>query len=308
MAKISAAEIASRVQKLYNPKDKNRSIIGTGSSLKRSYSEEDCLPSPENHPWRELTGLPGIPWNKIVMTAGRPDSGKSTMAGEFMAEAQRRGVYVILMDSEDKFSAARFQEHFGGNPDDLLTVSTNEILKGAAGVFRYIDTIKAADPDAKIFFVWDSVGGSQSRAHAERQLDSEKHGQPGQDAKENSSVMKTLVAMINKYPNSIAAYLVNQVYAKIGFMQVGDAIPGGAKIEFHSSLIITLKRIKTLTKTKAGRKVKEGIITRATITKNHLSQTATSVHSMDVQVTAKGMQALGDMESNDECQEEEEPA
>lgn len=287
MAKINLSKIVSDMQKLYAKDKKAQAIICTGDSVKTSYGEGDVVPLPEGHPLRQLLGLPGIPYNKIIQVVGKADTGKSTFAGETMASAQKHGVQVILWDSEDKFDANRFQ-NFGGTPGNVLLSKTNEILKGGELVRRYITAVKEQDPKAKIFFVWDSVGGSQSRSHAEREMDSERHAQPGQDAKENGSVMKALVALINKYPDSIAVYLANQSYAKIGFMQKGDAASGGAKIEYHSSFIVFLKRVKTLTKTVKGVMTKYGIVSRATVTKNHLSQSETSIHQLDFEVTAKG--------------------
>lgn len=287
MAKIDVSKIVQDMQKLYAKDKRAQTLIGTGSDVKAAYSDADVIPLPESHPLRLLSGLPGLPFNKIAQVAGKPDSGKSTMASEAMVAAQKSGAQVILWDSEDKFDAARFTA-MGGKPDDILLIRTNEILKGGELTRRYITAVKEQAPDAKILFVWDSVGGSQSRSHAERELDNEKHAQPGQDAKENGSIMKVLVALINKYPDSIAVYLANQTYAKIGFMQKGDAAAGGTKIEYHSSLIVMLKRIKVLTKVVKGTTMKQGIITRATVTKNHLSQNSTSVYQLDFEITAKG--------------------
>jgi recombination protein RecA len=299
-AKINVAAIVADMQKLYAKDKKVQSIIQTGADVKLDYSREDCVCAPDGHPLAELSGLPGIPFNKIVQVAGPPDSGKSTIAGELMAQAQRDGVMVILWDSEQKFDAHRFKTGFGGAPEDVLLIRTNEIRYGGELVRKFVTAVKTQDPEAKILIVWDSVGGSQSRSHAEFALDSDKSAQPGQDAKENGMVMKVLVAMINKYPDSLAVYLANQVYAKIGFMQVGDAASGGKKIEFHSSLIIFLKRIKTLTKVEKGKKVKYGIVTRATVSKNHLSQSERSVHQLDFEITAKGAQITDAVEVDDE--------
>lgn len=303
MAKIDVRSIISDMQKLYQKDKKIQSIITTGDSVKIKYTDKDVVPLPQGNPLRELTGLPGIPYNKIIQIAGKPDCGKSTLAGELMASAQKAGIQVILFDSEDKFDAARFQGHFKGDPAQILMIKTNEILKGGELARRYITAVKEQDDSAKILFVWDSVGGSQSRSHAERELDSEKHAQPGQDAKENGSLMKMLVALINKYPDSIAVYLANQTYAKIGFMQHGDAASGGTKIEYHSSLIVMLKRIKVLTKTVKGVVTKYGIITRATVSKNHLSQGQTSVHQLDFQVTADGAKMIDSLENEEESDE-----
>jgi len=286
------------MQKLYAKDKKIQSIITTGDSVKTKYTAKDLVPLPTGHPLASLMGLSGIPYNKILQVAGKPDCGKSTFAAEAMASAQKGDVQVILWDSEDKFDASRLTM-MGGDPSQILLVKTNEILKGAELVRRYITAIKDQDEDQKILFVWDSVGGSQSRSHAERELDNEKHAQPGQDAKENGSVMKTVVALINKYPDTIAVYLANQTYAKIGFMQHGDAASGGTKIEYHSSLIVMLKRIKVLTKVVKGVTMKSGIISRATVTKNHLSQDETSIHQLDFQINAKGTQIVDSVEDEE---------
>jgi len=288
MSKIDVESIVQEIRALYAKDKKIQSIVCTGDVVKTTYTENDVIVLPKDHPLREMMALPGIPYNKIIQVAGKPDCGKSTLAGEVMAAAQRSGAYVILFDSEQKFDADRFEKGFKGNPSEILMIKTNEILKGGELVRKYITAIKNKDANAKILFVWDSVGGSQSRSHAERELDDEKHAQPGQDAKENGQVMKTLVALINKYPDSIAVYLANQTYAKIGFMQKGDAASGGTKIEYHSSLIVMLKRIKVLTKQVKGVTTKYGIVTRATVSKNHLSQGENSVHQLDFEITAGG--------------------
>lgn len=299
MSKIDVSKIIKDMHDLYAKDKKAKEIITTGASVKIDYKEEDVVPLPTLHPIRQLTGLIGIPFNKIIQFAGKPDSGKSTFASETMAAAQKAGIQVILWDSEDKFDAARFRDQFKGDPDSVLMIKTNEILKGGELTRRYITAIKSQAEDAKILFVWDSVGGSQSRSHAERELDNEKHAQPGQDAKENGSVMKTLVALINKYPDSIAVYLANQTYAKIGFMQHGDAAAGGSKIEYHSSFIVMLKRLKVLTKQVKGVLTKYGIVSRATVTKNHLSQSKTSVHQLDFEITAAGAKLIDAVEDED---------
>ena len=299
MAKINVNKIVEDMQKLYAKDKKVQTLITTGSTVKQKYTEKDVVPLPGGHPLKELMGLPGIPFNKIIQVAGKPDTGKSTFAAETMVAAQKAGIQVILWDSEDKFDASRLAA-MGGNPGEILLVKTNEILKGAELSRRYITAVKEQDEATKILFVWDSVGGSQSRSHAERELDNEKHAQPGQDAKENGSVMKTLVALINKYPDTIAVYLANQTYAKIGFMQHGDAAAGGTKIEYHSSLIVMLRRVKVLTKTVKGVMTKYGIITRATVTKNHLSQGSTSIHQLDFEIGANGAKITEGVQDEDE--------
>ncbi len=290
MAKINASTIAKKVQELYAPKDLNRSIITTGKSLKRPTLPEEFILAPKDHPWQELTGLLGLPYDSIIQIAGKYDSGKSTIAGEFMAEAQRQGVYVILGDSEKKFDKLRYDNQFKGDSDELMIVQSTMIRKLAGGMFKYIKAIKEADKNAKILLVHDSIGGSVSRSRLEQEIDSDAGVQPGTEAKENSDYMKHLVALIDRYPGSISCLLINQMTDKIGFGQKGQSRSGGHKISFHSSLIIEMKKIKTLTKTVNKVKMKTGIITTAKIDKNHLSQGENSVSEMNIMVNAKGWQ------------------
>lgn len=304
MGKVDLNKVIGDVRKMYAKDKKIQSITALGDELKTEIKPEDCILLPANHVLNAITGLPGIPYNKIVQVAGMPDTGKSTIAGEVMSAAQKAGVYIILFDTEQKFDAARFKNEFGGNPSDVLLILSNEIRQGGSLIQKYVNGIKTQDKDAKILVVWDSVGGAQSRAYAEMDMGDEKSYQPGADAKENAQVMKMIVGLINKYPDSIATYLVNQTYAKIGFMQSGDATSGGRKIEFHSSLIVMLRRIKTLTKQVKGQKVKDGINSRATVQKNHLTQGKTSIYQIDFQVTAKGTQLLDAMV--EECEDEDE--
>ena len=297
MAKLSAADIAKKVQNLYKPKDKSRDVIATGATLKRPTNEEDFVTINSDHPWRQLTGMQGLPFNYIVQVAGAPDSGKSTLAGEFMAQAQKQGVYVVLWDTEKKFDSVRFEKHFGGKADELNIVATTVIRKGAGAVFKYINTIMGMDSNARILVVHDSVGGSVSRARADRELDDEKNAQPGSEAVENSDYMRHVVATFDKYEGKIAFLLINQMTMKIGPMP-GKSRSGGEKISFHSSLIIEMTRIQDLTKIAKGIKVKTGIISRAKIAKNHLSQTENSVHEMRVKVDAKGWSNVEDTTEN----------
>lgn len=300
MAKFDVASIVAEVQKLYNKDPKSQSMITTGNTIKQVYTAADGIPLPEGNILRILSGLPCLPYNKIIQIAGDSDTGKSTLSGEVMASAQKSGHAVVLEDTEDKFDPNRFDKHFGGQAKDILLIKTNEILQGGEKVRKSVIAMKTKYPDLKILLVIDSIGAAQSRSHAERELDSEKHGQPGQDAKENSQLMKMIVGLFNKYPDSIAVILVNTVYAKIGFMQHGNAEAGGKKIKFHSSLVVQLKAIKTLTKTVKGQKVKYGMLSKATVTKNHLSQAEQSIHELGFEITAAGAKISGEVIEDEE--------
>lgn len=288
MAKVDISKIVAAARDLYGKDKVGAAMLDTGEVLRRPTKPEEFVLAPDGHPWQTLTGLLGLPYDSIIQIAGAYDSGKSTVAGEFMASAQRQGVYVILGDSEKKFDKIRYDKHFKGDSKNLLVVQSTMIRKLAGGMLKYIKVIKEADPKAKILLIHDSIGGSVSRSRAERDIDDEKSNQPGSEAVENSDYMKHVVATMDKYPGSIAVMLINQMTDKIGFGQKGQSRSGGHKISFHSSMIIEMKKIKTLTKVIKGVEVKTGIISQAKIDKNHLSQSDNSVNKMNIQVTADG--------------------
>lgn len=290
MTKINVSKIVAQAQSLYGKDKEGAAMLNTGQSLSRPTKPEDFVLAPEGHPWKTLTGLLGLPYDSIIQIAGAYDSGKSTIAGEFMASAQKNGVYVILGDSEKKFDKIRFETHFGGKAEDLLVVQSTMIRKLAGGMLKYIKTIKEMDPEAKILLVHDSIGGSVSRSRAEREIDDDKSNQPGSEAVENSDYMKHMIATMDKYPKSICLLMINQMTDKIGFGQKGQSRSGGHKISFHSSMIIEMKKIKTLTKVVKGVEVKTGIISQAKIDKNHLGTGENQVNKMNILVNAKGWQ------------------
>lgn len=284
---VDVAKVLAAAQSLYG-KDKDAAkIMATGNALYRPTKPEEFIVAPEGHVWRRLTGLMGIPFGYIIQVAGAPDSGKSTIAMEFMVWAQQQGVYVILLDVEKKFDSSRFIK-MGGDPAKLLIIQTTAIRKGAGAIQKFIHAIKATDPGAKILAVHDSVGGSISRARAEKAIDDEKDKQPGAEAVENSDYMKTMVAMLDKYPGSISLFLLNQMTDKIGFGQKGQSRSGGHKITFFCSIIIEMKQIKVVTKKIAKVEVKTGIISQAKVFKTHLGQDENSVYKLNVQVDSKG--------------------
>ena len=288
MSKINVLDIVAKARSLYGKDLKGAEMLATGASLRRPTKPEEFILAPKGHPWCALTGLMGLPYDSIIQIAGKYDSGKSTVAGEFMAAAQKQGVYVILGDSEKKFDKVRFDAHLGGDSKNLLIVQSTMIRKLAGGMLKYVKVIKEADPGAKILLVHDSIGGSVSRARAEHEIDDVKANQPGSEAVENSDYMKHIVATMDKYPGSIAMLLVNQMTDKIGFGQKGQSRSGGHKISFHSSMIIEMSKIKTLTKKSKGLELKVGIISSAKIDKNHLSQAESQVNRMNIMVTAAG--------------------
>jgi recombination protein RecA len=95
--------------------------------------------------------LAGIPVGKITEIAGLTSTGKSYMAAQIAANAQKQGKLVVYFDSESAIDPT-FLESAGCVLDDLMYVQ-------AASVEFVLETIEEllAATDEKILFVWDSL-------------------------------------------------------------------------------------------------------------------------------------------------------
>lgn len=291
--KIDINKLVSSVQSSFG-KDKGRaSQVTTGVSISKPTEDKDFI-CWKDSPWETLVGIKGLPFGKVVQVAGRPDSGKSSTASMFIKQAQDQNVLVILWDTEGKFSANRFNKYFGGNSDELIVVTSRMILEGGGDVERIVHSAKEQDPDSKILIVWDSVGGTLAKNENENSLDQTKQMAAG--AKENGSVMRAFIRLMEKYKNnktseeSIAVLLINQSYANIG--APGQKESGGQKVEYFSSIIVQLTRKSDLTKIVKGVKRKIGIVSKAKVKKNHLFDGEDSVAELDIVVTAGSIDLL----------------
>lgn len=296
-AKLTVASDAIDLDKIIN-KAKDR-FKKKDQGLALQLVRGDKIPKPSkpgefvywpDSPWHLLTGVPGLPFGRICQIAGRPDSGKSTHAMQFMKLAQEQGYFVVLWDSEGKFDANRFDNYFGTSKD-LLVVPSKIILDGADQVCAFTDSIHDAYPDRKMLVVWDSVGGTISKSSKDADLRDTK--QLAEAAKENGQVLRHFVMKMEKYRNQetleekMAVLLINQTYANIG--SVGQKQSGGQKVEFHSSLIVELVRAGNLLKTRDKVQRRCGIKVKATCKKNHLMSTDDTIYKMNLDITAGGI-------------------
>jgi RecA/RadA recombinase len=309
--KINVEELVALAQGRFAKKNAGLAArMKTGDKITLSTNPEDYICSPEIDAfWKPMTGLLGVPYGRIVQIAGKPDSGKSTAAMLVMKAAQQNDTLVILWDAEGKFDSARFKERMGGDPSQILVATSRNILEGIQQVAAYVKAVKEILPNQKILIVWDSVGASINSAEDEENEDISK--QPGVTAKEVTFSIKRLNQLIEKYRDedggySIAVLCINQLYAKIGFMAKGDAMKGGAELEYLSSLILGFTRKGMLTRTKGGNKVKWGIETRIKSLKNHLFGGDECLAELDLIVTASGIEPAKEAKKKNPDIEEDE--
>jgi len=98
----------------------------------------------------------GIPVGKISEIAGLEATGKSYMAAQVAANAQKTGIDVIYFDSESAIDPS-FLENAGCDLENLLYIQ-------AQSVEFVLETIEnlLANSDGKMLFIWDSMAMTPS--------------------------------------------------------------------------------------------------------------------------------------------------
>lgn len=107
----------------------------------------------------------GIPVGKISELAGESSSGKSYMAAQIAANAQKQGIDVVYFDSESAIDPS-FLEKAGCDVNRLIYVQ-------AESVEFVLETIEdlLANNESQMLFVWDSMALTPSKRDLEGDFD-----------------------------------------------------------------------------------------------------------------------------------------
>lgn len=105
--------------------------------------------------------LAGIPVGKISEIAGLESTGKSFLAAQCAANAQKMGIDVVYFDSESAIDPT-FLEKAGCNLDTLLYVQANSV----EFVLETIEDLLESN-ESKMLFIWDSLALTPSVADQE---------------------------------------------------------------------------------------------------------------------------------------------
>jgi len=95
--------------------------------------------------------LAGIPLGKTVEIAGLEATGKSYMAAQIAANAQKMGIDVIYFDSESAIDPS-FLERAGCELDDLLYIQATSV----EFVLETVEELLGSN-DNRMLFIWDSL-------------------------------------------------------------------------------------------------------------------------------------------------------
>jgi len=183
--------------------------------------------------------LAGVPVGRITEIAGMESSGKSYMAAQVAANAQKQGFSVVYFDSESAIDPS-FLENAGCDIDNLIYAQ-------AASVEMVLETIEQllTETDDKYLFVWDSLAFTPSNSDIEGDFNPQ-----SSMAVKPRILSKGLSKLTVPIANSNSVLLVlNQLKTNIT-MNVAEAMttpyftPGGKALAYSYSLRIWLTKRK----------------------------------------------------------------
>src|SRR3982074_3648447 len=201
-------------------------------------------------------GVGGVPRGRVIEIFGPESSGKTTLALQVSAGAQRLGGRAAFVDAEHALDAA-YAQKLGVDVDNLLVSQPDngeqaleivEVLIRSGGVdVVVVDSVAALVPTAEI-------EGERGDA------------QMGLQARLMSQALRKLTGVVSKSKTSLI--FINQLREKIGVMFGNpETTTGGRALKFYASVRIDIRRIATI---KDGDQVVGGR-TRGKIVKNKLA-------------------------------------
>ena len=201
-------------------------------------------------------GVGGMPRGRVVEMFGPEAGGKTTLALQVIANAQRRGGLAAFIDAEHALDA-KYAQRLGVDVDNLL-VAQPDYGEQALEITETLIRSSAVD-----VVVVDSVAALVPKAELEGDM-----GDPqmGLQARLMSQALRKLKAIVNK--SQTCLIFINQLREKIGIMFGNpETTPGGRALKFYSDVRVDVRRIAAI---KSGDQV-IGNHTRVKIVKNKLA-------------------------------------
>ena len=202
-------------------------------------------------------GIGGVPRGRIVEVYGPESSGKTTLALQILAEAQKMGGEVAFIDVEHALDPT-YAAALGVDIDSLL-VSQPDTGEQAMEICEAL--VRSGAIDAVVV---DSVAAMVPRAEIEGEM-GDSH--VGLQARLMSQALRKLTGDIGK-TNTVCIF-INQLREKVGIVYGNPEVTtGGRALKYYSSVRIDVRRIEGL-KDSTGAFI--GNRTRAKIVKNKVA-------------------------------------
>lgn len=177
-------------------------------------------------------GIGGVPRGRIVEIYGPESSGKTTLALQVIAEAQKAGGTCAFVDAEHALDPV-YARKLGCNVDELLISQpdageqaleiTDTLVRSGALDVLVIDSVAALVPKAEL-------EGDMGDSHM------------GLQARLMSQALRKLTGSISR--SRTVVIFINQIRSKIGVMFGSpETTTGGNALKFYASVRLDIRRI-----------------------------------------------------------------
>ena len=201
-------------------------------------------------------GVGGFPRGRVVEVFGPESSGKTTIALQVIAEAQKTGGMAAFVDAEHALDPA-YAKKLGVDVDNLL-VSQPDYGEQALEIAEHLVRSNAID-----VLVVDSVAALVPKAELDGEM-GDSH--MGLQARLMSQALRKLTGIVSK--SRTCLIFINQIREKIGVMFGNpETTTGGRALKFYASVRIDIRRIAAI---KEG-DVVTGSRTRVKVVKNKVA-------------------------------------
>jgi recombination protein RecA len=196
-------------------------------------------------------GIGGLPRGRIVEVFGPESSGKTTLALNVVAQAQKQGGKAAFIDAEHALDPD-YAAKLGVKVDQLL-ISQPECGEEALNI---LESLVRSQMIAVI--VVDSVAALTPRAEIEGEMGAQF---VGLQARMMSQALRKLTAIAAKSKTLII--FINQIRMQVGvFFGNPETTPGGKALKFYSSVRIDVRRTAQIKKGEevVGNRVKAKVV------------------------------------------------
>ncbi len=201
-------------------------------------------------------GIGGLPRGRIIEIYGPESSGKTTLALQVIAEAQKQGGKCAIIDAEHALDPA-YAAKLGCNIDELLVAQPD----AGEQALEITDTLVRSG--ALDVLVVDSVAALVPRAELEGEM-GDSH--MGLQARLMSQALRKLTGTISR--SRTIVIFINQIRMKIGVMFGNpETTTGGNALKFYASIRLDIRRIGSL----KDKEVVVGNQTKVKVVKNKLA-------------------------------------
>ena len=201
-------------------------------------------------------GVGGFPRGRVIEVYGPESSGKTTLALQVIAEAQKKGGMAAFVDAEHALDAI-YAQKLGVDVENML-VSQPDNGEQALEIVEVLIRSNAVD-----VVVVDSVAALVPKAEIEGEMG---EAQMGLQARLMSQALRKLTGAVSK--SKTCLIFINQLREKIGVMFGNpETTTGGRALKFYASVRIDIRRIASI---KDGDQVVGGR-TRVKVVKNKVA-------------------------------------